>query len=68
MLVNQLFLLRNQKIKAALSMRTVMSIKITLGNKFLVFFYLDILMLLNVFWCTEPENDLSFFVVSAVFK
>jgi len=39
----------------------------SLGNKFLVlFFYFDFLVFLDVFWCAESENDVSFFVVSAV--
>jgi len=39
-----------------------------LGNKFLVlFFYFDFLAFLDDFWCAESENDVSFFVVSAVF-
>jgi len=33
----------------------------------LVFFYFDFLVFLDVFWCAESENDVSFFVVSAVF-
>ena len=33
----------------------------------LVFFYFDFLVFLDVFWCAETENDISFFVVSAVF-
>ena len=32
-----------------------------------ILIYLDFLVFLYVFWCAEPENDLSFFVVSAVF-
>jgi len=40
----------------------------SLGNKFLVlFFYFDFLVFLDVFWCVESENDVSFFAVSAVF-
>jgi len=31
----------------------------------LVFFF-DFLVFLDVFWCAESENDVSFFVVSAV--
>ena len=40
-----------------------------LGKKFLVlfFFYFDFLVFLDVFSCAESENDVSFFVVSAVF-
>ena len=39
-----------------------------MGNEFLVlFFYFDFLVCLDVFWCTESENDVSFFVVSAIF-
>ena len=31
------------------------------------FFYFDFLVFLDVFWCAESENDVSFFVGSAVF-
>jgi len=31
------------------------------------FFYFYFLVFLDVFWCAESENDVSFFVVSAVF-
>jgi len=31
------------------------------------FFYFDFLEFLDVFWCAESENDVSFFVVLAVF-
>ena len=30
-------------------------------------FYFYFLVFLDVFWCAESENDVSFFVVSAVF-
>jgi len=41
---------------------------LSLGNIFLVlFFYFDVLVFLDVFWCAESENDVSFFVVSAIF-
>jgi len=33
----------------------------------LVFFSFDFLVFLDVFWCAESENDVSFFVLSAVF-
>jgi len=34
----------------------------------LVFYFdFDFLVFLDVFWCAESENDVSFFVVSAVF-
>jgi len=33
----------------------------------LVFFYFNFLVLLDVFWCAESKNDVSFFVVSAIF-
>jgi len=41
----------------------------SLGNEFLVlfYFYFYFLVFLDVFWCAESENDVSFFVVSAVF-
>ena len=40
----------------------------SLGNKFLVlFFHFYFLVFLDVFRCAESENDVSFFVVSAVF-
>ena len=44
-------------------------ILITLGNKFFVlFFFILIFWCFRMFfWCAEPENDLSFFVVSAGF-
>jgi len=45
-----------------------MSKMLSLGNKFLVLFFLFLfLVFLDVFWCAESENDVSFFVVSAVF-
>jgi len=48
--------------------KLIFQANITLGNKFLVlFFYFYFLVLLDVFWCAESENDVSFFVVSAVF-
>jgi len=40
----------------------------SLGNKFWsCFFCFDFLVFLDVFWCAESENDVSFFVVSVVF-
>ena len=31
------------------------------------FLYFYFLVFLDVFWCAESENDVSFFVVSAIF-
>jgi len=40
----------------------------SLGNKFWsCFSNFDFLVFLDVFWCAESKNDVSFFVVSAVF-
>ena len=47
---------------------TALSVAHYTGQQILCFvFYLDFLVFCYVFWCAEPENDLSFFVVSAVF-
>jgi len=58
----------NSQCENLLTFRVQIHYGASLGNKFLVlFFYFDFLVFLDVFWCAEFENDVSFFVVSTVF-